>query len=135
MNDLRLHPRIPCSLSAEVHNDRDEPISCRISNISPGGMMLEGGPELREFVFCGHQTDRDPLRHVIEINVLIKLPDQAQPFQSRARLLYIRRLSELRFNLGFRFVAIAQLQAKVMEAYIFNSGSNSQLLSSSFGAG
>ncbi|RDE22740.1 PilZ domain-containing protein [Motiliproteus coralliicola] len=135
MNDLRLHPRIPCSLSAEVHNDRDDPINCHISNISPGGMMLEGGPELREFVFCGHQTDRDPLRHAIEVSVDIKLPGQTQPFRSRARLLYIRRLSELRFNLGFRFVAIAQLQAKMMEAYIFDRGCDNPLLKSSIGSG
>lgn len=135
MNELRLHPRVPCHLRADVQNERDEPIRCEISNLSPGGMMLEGGPELREFVFCGHLSDRDPLQHAIEVNVQINLPGQSQPFHSRARLLYVRRLSEMRFNLGFRFVAISQQQARMMEAYIFNNSTNQQLLNSSFGSG
>ena len=119
MTELRLHPRIPTTLMAEITNSAGETLTAQIHDLSPGGLMLEGDQVLKALIFADHDPDKDPLFHPVELEIRIHLPDQQQRFFSRIRLLYIRRLSQSHYNLGFRYVAIASDQALMMERHIF----------------
>lgn len=119
MTEFRLHPRIPTTLIAEVTNSAGETLAAKIHDLSPGGLMLEGDQALKTLIFTSHDLDRDPLFHPVELEVRIQLPDQQQSFCCRIRLLYIRRLAQFRYNIGFRYVAISSVQAHMMERHIF----------------
>ena len=134
MTDLRLYPRIPTTLMAELTNSLGSTQACRINNLSPGGLMLEGGEEVRSLIFEGHDPNRDPLTHPVELELRIQLPGQQQCFYSRARLLYVRRLSQLTFNMGFRYVAISAIHARMMEQYVFNGDPIKQPLNQASGS-
>ena len=133
MTELRLHPRIPATLLAEITNSNGDSMTTQVCNMSPGGLMLSGTEELKELVFTGHEPDKDPLFHPVEIEIRIQLPGQQQQFYSRARLLYIRRLSQHQFNLGFRYVAISSIHASMMERHIFAGESTKDALNRAFG--
>lgn len=124
MSELRLHPRISTQLQAQVCNDHQDSASARIRNLSPGGLMLEADLSLKELIFKGYEHEKDPLFHPVELDIQIQLTGQSELFHSRARVLYIRRLSQSSFELGLRYVAISAAAARMMEQHVF--GSNTQ---------
>ncbi|MEH6652267.1 MAG: PilZ domain-containing protein [Motiliproteus sp.] len=124
MKELRLHPRIPTQLMADVTNSNGETLPAKVVNLSPGGLMLLGDEPLKHLVFAGQDPEKDPLFHPVEVEIRIPLPGQLQPFYSRIRLLYIRRLSQNEYNMGFRYVAISSIHTKMMERHIFPEGQN-----------
>ncbi|MEH6472155.1 MAG: PilZ domain-containing protein [Halopseudomonas sp.] len=132
MKELRLHPRIPTTLMAEVTNSSGETLTTQIHDLSPGGLMLDGDLPLKELVFKGYDPDKDPLFHPVELEIRIHLSGQQQCFFSRVRLLYIRRLSQDQFNLGFRYVAISSIHAQMMEQHIFGGESTQNALNRAF---
>lgn len=119
MTEFRLHPRIPTTLIAEVTNSTGETLATKIHDLSPGGLMLEGDQALKKLIFTNHDLDKDPLFHPVELEIRIQLPGQQQSFFCRVRLLYIRRLAQFHYNIGFRYVAISSAQARMMEQHIF----------------
>ena len=125
MKELRLHPRIPTQLLADVTNSVGDTLTTKVINLSPGGLMLFGDESVKQLIFTGQDPDKDPLFHPIEVEIRIPLPGQQQPFYSRIRLLYIRRLSQSKYNMGFRYVAISSIHTKMMEQHIFPGSSNS----------
>tara|TARA_R110002167_G_scaffold54240_2_gene154612 strand:- start:2671 stop:3075 length:405 start_codon:yes stop_codon:yes gene_type:complete len=131
MTELRLHPRIATSLMAEITNSAGVTLAAKIHDLSPGGLMLDGEAELKTFVFEGHDPDKDPLFHPIELEIRIQLPNQ-QRFFSQMRLLYIRRLSQSQYNLGFRYVALSSIHVHMMERYIFDGESTEEALNRAF---
>lgn len=126
MTELRLHPRISSELQATISNDAGDRANTRIRNLSPGGLMVEADPDLKQLVFKGHEQDKDPLFNPIEMDIWIELPNQIGRFHSRARLLYVRRLSQNAFEMGLRYVAISAVHAQMMEQYVFGSQKASQ---------
>lgn len=124
MKELRLHPRIPSKLLAEVTNSDGETLTAKVINLSPGGLMLHGDEPVKQLIFAGQDPDKDPIFHPVEVEVRVHLPEQQQPFYSRIRLLYIRRLSQNEYNMGFRYVAISSIHSKMMERHISPKGQN-----------
>ncbi len=134
MTELRLHPRIPTQLMAEITNSAGETLSINILNLSPGGLMLVGDQPLKQLIFKGYDPNQDPLIHPVEVEVRIQLPEQQQCFYSKIRLLYIRRLSQHEFNLGFRYVAISKIHAQMMQRHVFADNPIKESLNRAFGS-
>ena len=132
MTELRLHPRIATQLMAKITNSAGEVITTQIHDLSPGGLMLEGDQTLRSMVFANHDPDKDPLVHPVELHISIQLPGQQQPFTSKIRLLYIRRLSQSLYNLGFRYFALSSTHAHMMARHIFAGESTQDALNRAF---
>ncbi len=118
MTELRLHPRVPSALMAELTNSHGATLAAKIHDLSPGGLMLDGGQELKTLLFKDLPLDKDPLSHPVEVDIRIQLPGQQQGFFSHARLVYIRRQSEHQYSLGLRYVAISSTHAMMMESHI-----------------
>ncbi len=116
MSELRLFPRINTQLPVEVSNQQDESCQAWVRNISPGGIMVDGDLAFKEMVSVS--LDRDPLAKPIVVNILCKLPDDPVPFRSRCRLVFVRRLSQLEFNFGFRFVDMGADMAGKLQRYV-----------------
>lgn len=132
MTELRLHPRVPTALMAELTNSSGETLAAQIRDLSPGGLMLDGDQALKALLFKDQNPDKDPLFHPVEVDIRIQLPGQQQGFFSRARLVYIRRLSEHQYNLGLRYVAISSTHALMMENHIFGGESIQDALNRAF---
>jgi hypothetical protein len=110
---------MPTTLTAEVTNDAGETLAAKIHDLSPGGLMLEGDQALKTLIYSHHDLDRDPLFYPSEFEIRIKLPDQQKTLFCRVRLLYIRRLAQYHYNIGFRYVAISSMQVRMLERHIF----------------
>lgn len=104
---------------AEVTNSAGETLAAKIHDISSRGLMLEGDQALKTLIFTNHDLDRDPLFYPVEFEMRIQLPDQQKSFFCRVRLLYIRRLAQYHYNIGFRYVAISSMQIRMLERHIF----------------
>ncbi|WP_207062550.1 PilZ domain-containing protein [Motiliproteus sp. SC1-56] len=117
MTDFRRHPRINTDITVELRSEAGETCRSVIRNLSPGGLMVNGDPSLKETV-CGPQ-ERDPLVHPVEVNVRFQLPNETVPFRARCRLVFVRRLSQFEFNLGLRFIDVTAQQSEQIRRYIY----------------
>jgi len=122
VNDLRLSPRVPARLDASLTNGAGDALTATISNLSHGGVMVSGGPSLKQHV-CDF-AERDPLRDSVEVQLHCRFPDDPQPFASRCRLIYIRRQSQQAFEFGFRFVDLSRTHAGLLRRFISRSMSS-----------
>ncbi|HEY5718649.1 MAG TPA: PilZ domain-containing protein, partial [Motiliproteus sp.] len=102
MSDLRQFPRIHTQLKAILTNSSNTESTATINNISPGGVLLHGDLALKQHI-C-ELEERDPMYHSIEVFLKCRFPEEPQPFLSRCRLIYVRRLSQHEFDFGLRFV-------------------------------
>ena len=118
MSDLRLFPRLHTELQVEITNQRGETLSSRVRNLSPGGLMIDGDLTVKELIAIG--VDQDPLARPIEVNICCQLNSDPVPFRSRCRLVFVRRLSQLEFNFGFRFVDVSAEMAERLENFVSN---------------
>ncbi|MEH6627358.1 MAG: PilZ domain-containing protein [Motiliproteus sp.] len=118
MSELRLFPRINTQLQVEVSNQQDESCQAWVRNISPGGIMIDGDLAFKEMIAVN--LDKDPLAKPVEVNILCRLPNDPVPFRSRCRLVFVRRLSQLEFNFGFRYVELGSEMAGKMHRYVGN---------------
>lgn len=116
MTDLQRHPRLSTRIAVEVTNQSGVSTRTWIRNLSPGGVMIDGDGAFKTLV-CGEQA-LDPLYRPIEIRIHCLLPGEALPLTTRCRLVYVRRLSQHAFNLGFRFVDLDGRQASLLDRYV-----------------
>lgn len=117
MNELRQFPRVHTQLEAELTNGEGETHLAIISNISPGGLMIHGDNAVKQHI-CEFE-DRDPMQEPVEIHLRCKLPGEPQPFLCRCRLIYIRRLSQSEFDIGFRYIDMSEIHAGMLHRFIF----------------
>ncbi|MCW8884595.1 MAG: PilZ domain-containing protein [Motiliproteus sp.] len=119
MSELRLFPRVQTQLQVEVSNQLKETAQAWVRNLSPGGMMIDGDIAFKEMISAN--LDKDPLVKPIEVTVTLRLPNDPVPFRSSCRLVFVRRLSQLEFNFGFRFVDMGAEMAGKLQRYVSRS--------------
>ena len=124
MSELRLFPRVQTQLQIEIENELGETAQAWVRNLSPGGMMIDGDIAFKELISVS--LDKDPLVKPIEVKVSCRLPNEPVPFRSRCRLVFVRRLSQLEFNFGFRFVDMGADNANRLQRYVSRSLSPQQ---------
>lgn len=117
MSDLRQFPRIHTQLKAILTNSSNTESTATINNISPGGVLLHGDLALKQHI-C-ELEERDPMYHSIEVFLKCRFPEEPQPFLSRCRLIYVRRLSQHEFDFGLRFVDLSEVHAGMLHRFIF----------------
>jgi hypothetical protein len=116
MPELRVYPRIPARLDAELTNGAGEVRTAMVGNLSLGGVMLTGDPALNRHV-CDY-AGRDRMRDTVEARLNCRFPDEARPFACRCRLIYIHRQSQQAFEFGFRFVDLDDDHAEMLRRFI-----------------
>lgn len=115
MREHRIHPRLQTKLEATLVNPQGFSHDATVRNISPGGLMLDGGLELKEkLVETEHKLSSNAMAEVV---ISIKLPDGSPSINSRCRLVYVRRLSQNAFNFGFRFTGFDADGADHLQRY------------------
>ncbi|OMH36568.1 PilZ domain-containing protein [Motiliproteus sp. MSK22-1] len=118
MSELRFFPRVNTELRVEVTNLYGDTTEAWVRNISPGGVMIDGDLSFKEIITLG--SARNPSATPVEVTINFKLNNDPESFNSRCRLVFVRRLSQLEFNFGFRFVGISTEMAHRLQRYVAN---------------
>ncbi len=118
MSELRFFPRVHTELRVEVTNLYGDSAEAWVRNISPGGLMIDGDLSFKEIITVGPANNHSA--EPVEVTINLKLNSDPESFNSRCRLVFVRRLSQLEFNFGFRFVGISPEMAHRLERYVAN---------------
>ncbi len=116
MSELRLFPRIATQLEAEASNHQGDQQMVKVRNLSPGGLMIDSDLAFRDMISA--PPAQGMIASPIEISICFRLPEDPIPFRNRCRLVFVRRLSQLEFNFGFRFVDMSQEMAARLDRYV-----------------
>lgn len=115
MSEVRLFPRLRTQIEARLARPEQAALPVVLANVSPGGVMVRTDLVTKKTLLAGS----DPLAQLVEAHFSCRLPAEPQPFACRCRLVYVRRLAQNEFELGFRFIQVSQVHADMLERYVF----------------
>lgn len=120
MQEKRLYPRVKIKLEATFTCPSGDPVYTQVKNVSSGGLLVDGDIVLKEQLT---QNTNPVAPSPAEAVVTIMLPGDKQPIRSRCRLVFVRRLSQLEFSFGFRFINMDESDAKHLHQYLVSQDS------------
>ena len=93
--ERRHHPRVETHLSADIVNGNEKSMEATITDLSAGGLTLEGSTKLVKHIEIIDADSGEP-RFPIEASVVFKLPttDAAIRIKVACRLVHKRRLAQ-----------------------------------------
>lgn len=108
-SELRMHPRMPVRLPAEVMFSDEDSVEVEVLNLSLGGLMVESDE-------AGYRlVEKYKPRFPIEVEIHFGL--NQQPVHCHCRLVHVQRQKQNQYCLGFRVLSLnSQAQALITEA-------------------
>lgn len=120
MQEKRLYPRVKIQIEATFTCPSGESVYTQVKNLSSGGILVDGDIHLKEQL----TKNTNPVSpSPAEAIVTMMLPNDKEPVRCRCRLVFVRRLSQLEFSFGFRFIDMDETDAKHLHQYLVNQGS------------
>ncbi|WP_432470885.1 PilZ domain-containing protein [Amphritea sp. HPY] len=110
--DSRLHPRVVTSLEVKVGTHGDN-THARIIDISLGGVTIKGDGELAQALALENSQGEGG-----EHQLSFDLPSQA--FSKLCRLVHVRRLSQIEYEFGLKFLELNLNDVAAISDYINN---------------
>lgn len=121
MQEKRLYPRVKIKLDATFTCPSGESVYTVVKNLSTGGLLVDGDIFLKEQL----TQNNDPTNPTpAEALVTMILPDEGHAVRSRCRLVFVRRLSQLEFSFGFRFIDMNEADAEHLHHYLVNQSTS-----------
>ncbi|WP_286236940.1 PilZ domain-containing protein [Neptuniibacter halophilus] len=109
MNERRIHPRIHVQLPAELATREGESVDVSLINLSLGGMLVEGGPEMAGL--------KPPVIGApLELYLHFGIDDQ--PLHCLCRVVYNQRQSQTCLRYGLSILSIDQQASQVLQGFI-----------------
>jgi hypothetical protein len=119
LNERRHYPRIATSLSAEVINRHVESINATITDLSMGGLSLEGDATIQQHIEVTDPKTGEPCFPAeASIHFDIELDNTPYHFDLQCRLVHKNRLSQNTLKLGMRILAIDEGEPNLLARYI-----------------
>ena len=97
-SELRMHPRMPTKLPAEMILSEDVSVDVIILNLSVGGMLIEGSDQMF------HAVQAHKPAFPIEVEIYFGL--QALPVRSHCRLIHTVRKRQDLYQMGFKALSM-----------------------------
>jgi len=110
--ELRLHPRMPTNLPAEMIFSDQLSLDVTMRNLSLGGMLVEGDSQLQHAV--------DDHRPGFPVEVELHFGLNGLPVSCRCRLIHTRRCSQTLFQMGFKLLSLDELSQTLIREYLEN---------------
>jgi c-di-GMP-binding flagellar brake protein YcgR len=122
-NERRHHPRINTSLGAEVINRNGETFDATVTDLSTGGLTLEGEVSLKKHIEVVDVETGEPV-FPIEVSVIfnLQLDNTPRQFKITCRLVHKHRLAQNTYKLGMRILSIDEGESNLLTRYIETSG-------------
>ncbi len=116
-NENRIHPRVLAGFETEVILADGQRISVTTANISLAGVMIDVNQKDFERIL----KKRIILDVPVEVDVEFKLPeanDTTLLVNSHCRTVYVRRISQDQYYIGFKFLKINHRFEKAIQDFI-----------------
>lgn len=120
--EYRVATRVEVQLEARVLADSG-PCSARVTNLSSGGIRLEGSRQLVDTVLP-NRGGGETQRREASVDVLFFLDDECnQAVVVQCQSVYVRRLSLNWFQMGLLYTLIDPASQQLLEGFIRRAGS------------
>ena len=118
MNETRIFPRAPADYPIEIGVRKGEIIHTTLVNVSRNGVMISACHQhFEQLLAANHNVN---LNEPLEVDLQFKLgaDDSAEVIATHARAIYVRRIAQDQYHLGFKFLKISQQTDGVIKAYV-----------------
>lgn len=114
----RIHPRVPASFQAEILDSAGNRLEVTTVNLSLSGVMIEATQEHFESILVNSKGLN--LNKPVEVDLQFKIPKNksSRIVSSHCRAIYVRRMAQNKYYIGFKFLKITQKCEAVVKAYI-----------------
>lgn len=116
-NENRIHPRVLAGFETEVTLADGQRLSVTTANISLTGVMIDVNQRDFETIL----KKRINLEVPVEVDLKFKLPDQNETIllvTSHCRTVYVRRISQNQYFIGFKFLKINHRFERAIQEFI-----------------
>jgi len=103
--DNRIHPRVAADFPCDITADDNVRLLVRLANISVGGLMITASQQDFETLLANSRELQ--LNRPVEADLsfaLVSQPSMADRLQVRCRAVYVRRRSQDKYFIGFKFL-------------------------------
>lgn len=118
MKNFRIHPRVNVMLPCKVQHPCGYLLSVTAINLSVTGLMVEA-TEADFKTIIAHQQ-QITLNRPVEADIKLELTDEYQghAIDSLCRAIYVRRISQNKYRIGFKFLNISTPDEEKVAHYI-----------------
>ncbi|EGG99786.1 hypothetical protein imdm_685 [gamma proteobacterium IMCC2047] len=122
INDSRINPRVPLSVSIKVDLPDGRTIQLQSQNISLSGLMLVA--DQKQFEALLHRKNSSGVNIQPELHATFNLPRSKHKdllVDTRCRAIHVRRESQNKYYVGVKFLQLNQAAVSAIQQHVTNN--------------